>query len=156
MCWGINSNGQLGDGTTTNRTSPDFVYGLTSGIIKIAVGETHSCAITSSGGIKCWGDNSYGQLGDGQSCGIGDCLTPTDVTGITGATDISLGTTHTCALTDTGGMKCWGDNWTGQLGNGTTTDSTTPVDATGLTSGVAAIRIPYLRTYRCRRYEMLG
>jgi alpha-tubulin suppressor-like RCC1 family protein len=135
-CWGLNNNGQLGDGTMTDRRTPVDVIGLASGVAAIALGEYHTCAVTMDGNMKCWGSNSYGQLGDGTTT---QRLTPVAVSGLIGVTAIAAAGTRTCALTTSGGMKCWGTNGHGQVGDGTLTERHTPVDVSGLTSGVAAI-----------------
>jgi alpha-tubulin suppressor-like RCC1 family protein len=136
-CWGSNSNGQLGDGTTTDRKTPTDVSGLSSGVTAITTGRNHTCALRATGAVECWGYNFEGRLGDGTTT---DRKTPTDVSGLSsGVTAITAGTRHTCALLGTGAVTCWGDNSVGQLGNGTTTDQLTPTAVTGLSSDVTAI-----------------
>ena len=136
-CWGSNDQGQLGDNSTTQRNAPVDVNGLTGGVAFTTAGASHSCALTTAGGVKCWGDNSFGQLGDNSQS---HRLTPVNVSGLaSGVKAIAAGDGHTCALTNAGGVKCWGQNSTGQLGDSTTTQRLMPVDVVGLTSGVAAI-----------------
>ncbi len=134
-CWGDNNFGGLGV-PGGYRTTPVDVTGLTSRVAAVSAGRFHTCAVTTAGGLKCWGDNSAGQLGVRYSAGY----VPVDVTGLTsGVAAVSAGGNHTCALTSDGGVKCWGENPYGELGDGTATTRYTPLDVTGLTSGVAAV-----------------
>ena len=134
-CWGYNWAGQLGNGTTSDSSTPVDVVGLSSGISAISAGGNHTCALTRAGGVKCWGDDGRTQWTKSRS------TTPTDVSGLSsGVIAISAGAArHTCALTRAGGVKCWGDNGNGELGNGTRSYSATPTDVIGLTSGARAI-----------------
>jgi alpha-tubulin suppressor-like RCC1 family protein len=92
-CWGFNAYGQLGDGTTSERNTPVDVSGLASGVVAIATGWSHSCAITSAGGAKCWGLNDHGQLGDGTQM---ERHAPVDVSGlVSGVAAITAGYGHT-------------------------------------------------------------
>ena len=129
-CWGWNFEGELGDGTFWNsRTTPVDVVGLANGVAAVDAGQFHTCALTTSGGVKCWGNNSYGQLGDGSTPSQVPQPTPVDVVGLgNDALAVTTGGRHSCALTGDGGVVCWGLNALGQLGNGTTADSNTPVD----------------------------
>lgn len=143
-CWGTNDHGELGNGTTANSLVPTAVVGLTSGVQAIDVNAGHTCTLMISGGVKCWGHNSDGQLGDGTNISR---TTPVDVLGLSaGVQAISVGSHHTCALTVDGGVKCWGWNQLGQLGDGTTTSHATPVEVMGLHSGVRAISTGYMFT----------
>jgi alpha-tubulin suppressor-like RCC1 family protein len=134
QCWGLNSAGQLGDGTTTNSPAPITVNGITASTA-IDTGRYHTCALHSNGSVQCWGLNSEGQLGDGSS--ILQSTTPVTVSGITTATAIAAGDYHTCALLSGGSVQCWGGNFNGQIGNGTFTRSSTPVAISGLTTAIA-------------------
>jgi len=137
-CWGYNNNGHLGDGTTIQRLTPVNVSGLASGVTAITVGADHSCALTSGGGVKCWGYNGNGQLGDTTTT---QRLIPVDVSGLTsGVTAIAANWLHTCALLTSGGVKCWGKNDRSQLGDGSVTDSSTPVSVNSLGS-ITAISV---------------
>ena len=140
VCWGWNYSGQIGDGTDSTRMTPTAVSGLANGVAVVAAGGSHTCALTTGGGVMCWGANANGQLGDGTT--TSRRLTPTAVSGLTsGITAIAAGGAHTCALAADGSVLCWGSNLLGQLGDGTTTDRTTPTPVSGLASGVVSIAV---------------
>ncbi|MGH7585473.1 MAG: hypothetical protein ACREMH_04435 [Gemmatimonadales bacterium] len=124
-CWGLNEEGQLGDGTATRRNIPTAVTGGLT-FVRIAAGLEHNCALTAVGAIYCWGDNTWGQLGEGT---LGDQAAPTLIQTPAGAefSWVSAGENHTCAVTTLGVAYCWGDNHYGQLGDGSTVSSNVPV-----------------------------
>ena len=141
-CWG--NGAEIGDGVGLSRSTPVFVKGMKQGIVAIDARYTHTCALTNGGGVKCWGSNFYGELGN-RTTEWG--WSPVFVTGFrTGATAVTVGESHTCVLTDTGGVKCWGRNHVGQLGDGTTTNRLVPKFVKGLRSDVLAIAAGYMHT----------
>jgi alpha-tubulin suppressor-like RCC1 family protein len=91
----------------------------------MAAGSAHTCGVQHDGTLWCWGDNFYGQLGDG---GTTMQLSPEQIGGATTWTDITAGEDHTCGLQTDGTLWCWGFNGYGQLGDGTTTDEHQPVE----------------------------
>jgi alpha-tubulin suppressor-like RCC1 family protein len=138
-CWGANTSGQLGDGTITQRNTPVVVNSITADAIAnaIAAGGEHTCVRTDYGIVNCWGRNTEGQLGDGTTMQRNTAIT-VNTSGTT-INAIAAGGSHTCALTNAGGVKCWGLNASGQLGDNTTTQRNSPVDVVGLSSNVVAI-----------------
>jgi alpha-tubulin suppressor-like RCC1 family protein len=135
-CWGYGGNGQLGNGSTNITVTPVSVTGLTSGVTAISSEGDHSCAI-HNGAAKCWGYGGGGRLGNN---GTANSSTAVNVTGLTsGVKAITAGGGHSCAITSANALRCWGINTSGQLGNGGNTDARTPVNVTGLTSGVTMV-----------------
>ncbi len=133
-CWGFNDHGQLGDNTTTNRSTPQPVTSLTN-VAAVTAGVSHTCALTTAGTVQCWGLNAYGQLGDNTT---NSKSTPQSVPGLANVTTIVTGGHHTCALITDGTVQCWGYNANGELGDGSTTNKGTPQPVPGL-ANVAAI-----------------
>lgn len=123
VCWGANSYGQLGDGTTIQRNTPVVVPGLNN-VVSIAAGGFHTCAALANGTVRCWGRNSSGQLGDNST---NNRTSPVVAAGLSEVKQLSAGLYHSCALEAHGGIKCWGLNSDGQLGNNSTTNSKIPV-----------------------------
>lgn len=136
MCWGTNTYGQLGDGTTTTSNVPVAVAGLSSNVTRIATGMYHSCALLNNGTVQCWGNNSIGQMGTGMTS---PSSPPVQVAGLSGVVAIGVGMSHSCAVLATGQVKCWGNGSDGQLGN-SGGGSTIPVDALGV-SGATALAL---------------
>ncbi len=147
-CWGDNTYGQLGDGTTTSRTAPAVVRTATgplTDIVELAGGGSHTCARLTSGQLRCWGINSSGQLGDGT---VTTALFPVTVTGIADAAQLAAGSTHTCVRRTSGALACWGSNLFGGLGDGTATDRLT---ATAVSTVTDAIDLRAGGNYNCAR-----
>jgi alpha-tubulin suppressor-like RCC1 family protein/inosine-uridine nucleoside N-ribohydrolase len=139
--WGANDSGQLGDDTTTNRSSPIQVSGLTESIA-VAGGGGHTVAVKSDGTVWAWGYNADGQLGDGTT---NNRSSPIQVSGLTGVVAVAAGLNHTVALKSDGTVWAWGQNLFGQLGDGPTSDQHAPVQVSGLT-GVIAVAASGLQT----------
>ncbi len=137
LCWGANDSGQLGDGTTTPHDVPRGVIGMGRAAVQVAVGDRFACGLLASGSVTCWGLGTSGQLGNGTTA---SSATPVQVRGLSsGVTGIAAGGAHACAVTSGGAVRCWGSGLRGQLGNGSTTTSATPVQVSGMTRGVAGI-----------------
>ena len=111
-CWGNNFNGELGNGSMKNSSTPVLVGGIL-GAIAVNSGYEHSCVVFPGGTVSCWGTNHIGELGDGT---LMSSPTPISVGGLGGVVASSSGAAHTCALLADGSLYCWGDNEAGQLG----------------------------------------
>jgi alpha-tubulin suppressor-like RCC1 family protein len=151
-CWGYGFVGQLGNGITGTSSSTPVAVSRLAGVSAISAGNNHTCALLSGGTVECWGNGLAVQLGDGST---DDRPTPVGVPSLSGVSVISAGVSaisaggnHTCALLSGGTVECWGDNEMGQLGNGTTTSSSTPVAVSGL-SGVSAISAGATSDHTC-------
>jgi hypothetical protein len=139
--WGNGTLGQLGDGTTSSRSTPVQVSGLTD-VVAIAAGGGHSLARTADGSAWAWGLNDAGPAGasGGGQLGVGDMsnrLTPVLVHGLTDVVAIAAGGVHSLARTADDTVWAWGANGFGQVGDGSTTSRLTPVPIDGLTDGIA-------------------
>lgn len=140
--FGSNTYGELGDGTTTASTSPVLLSGLPSPVVQVAAGYKTSAALLANGTVWTWGENYYGWLGYGYTSGVVD--TPHQVPGLPRITQIVLSTEGDgYAVGANGSLWAWGDNTYGQLGNGTTTPSYSPVQVPGLTGVWQVAAGPY-------------
>jgi alpha-tubulin suppressor-like RCC1 family protein len=126
--WGSNSNGELGDGTTTQRNSPVSVLNITNAIA-ISSGYSHTIALLADGTVKAWGYNTYGQLGTGNNT---NSTSPVTVSNLSNVIAIASGSHHCIALLSDGTIKTWGYNAQGQLGDGTTVNKNAPVSISGI------------------------
>jgi alpha-tubulin suppressor-like RCC1 family protein len=124
-------------GTASGNNPPTPVPGLSSGVIDIAAGETHACVLLSDAGVECWGGGLAGELNNGSY------IAPTSPTLVAGlgspVTAITAGDGFSCAVTGSGQVQCWGNNGQGELGNGSMTDSPSPVTVTGLPTAAVGV-----------------
>lgn len=128
LCWGLNEDGQLGDGTTADRALPAAACETLApcapleDIEAISGGTAHTCALTSASTVRCWGANGHGQLGDATTKSspvpVDVCASAPPCTPLSGIAALSSGSAHTCALTKGAQLRCWGSNESGQLGDG--------------------------------------
>jgi len=137
-CWGADWSGQLGDGTSDSDSHPTPVLVTNlANAVAITTGDSFTCALLSNGSAKCWGDRYHGELGIGTS----DFNSPIPilVTNLANAVAITAGESHACALLANGSAKCWGSDWSGELGIGTSDSDShpTPVLVTNLANAVA-------------------
>ncbi len=135
-CWGANASGQLGDGTAERRLLPVLV-GAGVQAASLTAGERHACALRPDGGVACWGAQGAPLQGGAAPPGTS---VPAIVPGLApGVRSIAAGAYHTCALLTTGGVRCWGSNEAGEIGDGTGAARALPTDVVGLSQGVRAI-----------------
>ena len=140
-CWGLGTNGRLGNGVETGSNSP-ITVDLVTTATNVSAGAAHTCARLADGSLRCWGLNASGRLGDGTTTQRLQPTTVVPISGISAAT-VDSGSSHTCATFTDGStvtVRCWGDGALGQLGAGVLTGSLTPVPVVGIAnpSGVSA------------------
>ncbi len=159
-CWGFNFAGQLGNGTTDGASEPVQVTGLdgtslSATAVSVSAGAAQSCAVLADGAATCWGSNVSGRLGNPTE---DDSLTPVLVSGLDGSTlaksvrSIVTAAQHTCVVLGTGAVSCWGANFNGQLGDGTTDSRNSPVavpDIDGTTPAKTAIAVALGDAHSC-------
>ena len=142
----------MGDGERYDNKNPTSTNSLGTGRTAVAIssGGTHTCAILDDGSVSCWGEGGTGRLGTGASNTNEFSPTPTSTLG-TGRTAVAIssGRAHTCAILDDGSVSCWGEGYDGQLGNGGTSDKTTPTPTSSLGTGRIAVAISSGRAHTC-------
>jgi alpha-tubulin suppressor-like RCC1 family protein len=137
-CWGLGSTGQLGNGGTSQQNSPTLTssFGVGRNPVAISAGWSHTCVLLDDGSVSCWGNNNYGTFGDGSTTNQNSPTPSMNFGAGRTAVAITSGDSHTCAILDDGNVSCWGGNYKGQLGDGSTTDRNTP----GLTNSLGVDR----------------
>ena len=150
ICWGWNHRGQLGTGSSGDpdkdseglpTPTPTASLGEGRTAISISAGRIHTCALLDDGSVSCWGDNYDGQVGDNSTT---NRYVPTPISSLGDgrtAVAISAGDSHTCAILDDGSVSCWGSNWDGELGDGSSTQRNIPASTASLGEGRHAIEI---------------
>lgn len=130
-CWGHNESGQLGDGSSVSfRATPAAVMGVANAV-EIAAGDNGACARLTDGTVRCWGSNSFGEVGDGSVSAT--VRVPVEVMGVRDAVEVTHGWLHACVRLRSGAVQCWGANASGQLGdNSQGAPRRTPVTVVGL------------------------
>ena len=154
-CWGDNTYGQVGDGTTTARTAPVKVH---DDVLQVVTGADHTCAVLTDQTPLCWGRDDAGQVGQGAAGP--PVLTPQPVAGLTDLIDVAAGGDSTCVIEESGAAKCWGSNSDGQIGDGTAgvTPVATPtaVDTSAIGAGTDLMQIEVGGRHACAVTEDLG
>ncbi len=151
-CWGYNAQGQCGVDDLDGQYRPVQVQGLADDIVDVKASYRHTCALDSSGNVFCWGYNNAGQLGWGEFNGDSHPV-PDQVLGLgSEAVSLGLGTYHSCAILLDGRAQCWGHNWYGTLGDGTTTQRIEPADvlnSEGSNSLSGVLKLDSGESYSC-------
>jgi alpha-tubulin suppressor-like RCC1 family protein len=164
VCDGAGACTSCGNGTCdAGETETSCPTDCATGAVDVAGGDDVSCAVLGDGTGRCWGDGTYGQLGNGS---LAPSNVPVVVTGLANATEVAAGWGHSCALIDDASLRCWGKNGDGQLGNGLTATSSVPVTVLGITTAVSVrcggkhtCALLADKTVRCwgdNRYGQLG
>ena len=134
--WGRNNEGQLGDGTAIDRAQMRRISGISQALATAALGETHCLAATDTGQVYSWGNNYFGQLGDGTTTSR---YTPSVIGGLANVTQVAAGDHHSLALRNDGTVWAWGGNQLGQLGDGSTTSRSSPAKVSGLANIICIV-----------------
>jgi alpha-tubulin suppressor-like RCC1 family protein len=150
VCWGVGLLLGTGSGAQTQMASNATAGDLGEPAVEISAGYAHTCARLTSGAVRCWGEGMYGQLGIGSTVTIGDDELPSENVRL-GATavDIESGGSHTCARLTTGGVRCWGDAASGQLGYGDVTQILDPTSVGDVQIGGGAIALALGMSHTC-------
>jgi cysteine-rich repeat protein len=178
-CWGLNADGRLGYGHTNDigdNEVPSTISTVAIGgaVVQLSAGDAHTCALLGSQAVRCWGDNTFGQLGYAHTNDIGDDETPASVGNVPVGglvTQIAAGMQHTCAVMVSGAVRCWGRNTHGQLGYGNTNhvgDDETPASVGDVDVGIPVVEVAtgystcakgnndFLRCWGLATYGQLG